>query len=254
VCFDTDARPPVPPVSGGAASGRMLTLKSDDGTEFSAFGATTDKRDAPGIVILPDVRGLHGYYQELANRFAEAGVHAVAIDYFGRTAGVGSRDDDFEFWPHVQQCTPEEVGMDVAAGLAHLRSQDGGGVRPAFTVGFCFGGRISFNQSPREELSGVIGFYGKVGQRDGDDLNAPVLKVENYHAPVLGLFGGADQGIPPDEVEKFRMALEERGLDSEIKIYDGAPHSFFHRPFEQFKDECDDAWRRILGFISKHAA
>jgi carboxymethylenebutenolidase len=254
MCFDNKARPPLPPVFGGAASGRLLTLNSDDGTEFSAFAATTDKSNAPGIVILPDVRGLHGYFQELANRFAEAGLHAVAIDYFGRTAGVGARDDDFEFWPHVQQCQPDEVGMDVAAGIAHLRSNDGGGVRSAFTVGFCFGGRVSFNQSTRDDLSGVIGFYGKVGQRDSDDRNAPLLKVENHKAPVLGLFGGADKGISEEEVEEFRVALEERKIPSAIKIYEGAPHSFFDRMFDQFKDECDDAWSRMLAFISEHSS
>jgi carboxymethylenebutenolidase len=254
VCFDTNARPPLPPVSGGAARGRPLTLMSDDGTEFSAFSATTQKSDAPGIVILPDVRGLHGYYQELANRFAEAGVHSVAIDYFGRTAGVGARGDDFEFWPHVQQCQPDQVAADVAAGIAHLRSKNGGKVESIFTVGFCFGGRVSFNQSPRKDLSGVIGFYGKVGQRDADDLSAPLLKTENYRAPILGLFGGADKGIPTDEVEKFRMALEERGLPNDVVVYEGAPHSFFDRAFEQFKDECDDAWRRMLAFIERHSS
>jgi carboxymethylenebutenolidase len=254
MCFDDKARPPLPPVSGGAAHGRVLTLKSDDGTEFSAFSANTDKSGASGVVILPDVRGLHGYYQELANRFAEAGVNSVAIDYFGRTAGVGARGDDFEFWPHVQQCKPDQVAADVAAGIAHLRSKDGGHVNSVFTVGFCFGGRASFNQSPRKDLSGVIGFYGKVGQRDADDAGAPLLKIENYRAPVLGLFGGADQGIPADEVEKFRMALEEREIPNEIVIYEGAPHSFFDRTFEQFKKECDDAWRRIIAFIRRHSS
>jgi carboxymethylenebutenolidase len=254
MCFDTKARPPLPPVSGGAASGSLLTLESADGTEFSAFAATTDKSDAPGVVILPDVRGLHGYYQELANRFAEAGVHSVAIDYFGRTAGVGPRDDDFEFWPHVQECQPDTVAMDVAAGISHLRSKDGGAVKSAFTVGFCFGGRVSFNQSERDDLRGVIGFYGKVDQRDPDDRTAPVLRVDRYKAPVLGLFGGADKGIPSDEVEKFRNALEERSIPNEIKVYDGAPHSFFDRAFEQFKNECDDAWSRMLGFIERQSS
>lgn len=254
MCFETTARPPLPPVSGGAARGKLTTLRSDDGTEFSAFAATTDKASAPGVVILPDVRGLHGYYQDLANRFAEAGVHAVAIDYFGRTAGVGTRDDEFDFWSHVQQCKPHEVSQDAATAAAFLRSDEGGGVDWVFTVGFCFGGRASFNQSGvGKGLSGVIGFYGRVGQRDDKDTDAPLLRTDDYKTPVLGLFGGADQGIPTDDVEKFRMALDEHGVPNEIVIYEGAPHSFFDRAFEQFKDECDDAWRRMLAFIAKHS-
>jgi carboxymethylenebutenolidase len=253
VCFDTNARPPLPPVSGGAARGRLTTLRSDDGTEFAAFAAATDKSGSPGVVILPDVRGLYGYYHDLANRFAEAGSHAVAIDYFGRTAGVGTRDDEFDFWSHVQQCKPHEVSQDVAAAIAYLRSEEG--IDSIFTVGFCFGGRASFNESAQGHgLAGVIGFYGRVGQRDDKDTDAPILRASDYKAPVLGLFGGADQGIPTDDVEKFGMALDEAGIDNEIMIYEGAPHSFFDRAFEQFKEECDDAWRRVLAFIAKHSA
>src|SRR6185295_13831318 len=94
-----------------------------------------------GIVILPDVRGLYRFYEELAERFAERGYPAIAIDYFGRTAGVGKRDDDFEYMAHVQQTTPEGIQADVAAAVEYLR---GRGVTSVFTVGFCFGGRNSW--------------------------------------------------------------------------------------------------------------
>src|SRR5438067_13034152 len=99
MCYETTARPPLPPIAGGAAvTTRDLELTSADGTRFAGFSATTDVSDAPGMVILPDVRGLHGFYTDLAVRFADAGIHATAIDYFGRTAGIGTRDDGFEFW------------------------------------------------------------------------------------------------------------------------------------------------------------
>ncbi|MEX2393264.1 MAG: dienelactone hydrolase family protein, partial [Actinomycetota bacterium] len=96
-------------------------MKAADGNEFAAFTAKGEKEGGPGIVILPDVRGLHGFYEDLALRFAEAGVHATAFDYFGRTAGNSRRADDFDFWPEVMKTHPDTVALDVAAAVEHLR-------------------------------------------------------------------------------------------------------------------------------------
>jgi carboxymethylenebutenolidase len=254
MCHGPGSSPPYPPVRGGAGSGREIELKASDGNRFAAFSATTDQEGAPAVVLLPDVRGLHGFYQELALRFTEAGIHATAIDYFGRTASVSMRGDDFEFRPHVEKTRPETVFLDAAAAVAHVRTEEGGGASRVFTVGFCFGGRASFNQATTDNgLAGVIGFYGRVGKASDTDTNAPVVQAEHYKIPVLGLFGGADRGIPVEDVEEFRSALDKAGVENEIVIYDGAPHSFFDRQYEQFASECDDAWKRILSFIENHS-
>ena len=201
-------------------------------------------------MILPDVRGLHPFYKDLAVRFAEIGVHATAIDYFGRTAGVGERGDDFDFMSHVKQTTPENIALDVAAGVEYIRSAAGGSATRVYSVGFCFGGRASFNQAARDQgLDGVIGFYGRVQAADANDTNAPVSLAPTYTCSVLGLFGGADHGIPPEDVEAFRAALDGAGVPNEVVVYDGAPHSFFDRSFDEHKAACDDAWTRILGFV-----
>jgi carboxymethylenebutenolidase len=206
------------------------------------------------MVILPDVRGLHHFYRELALRFAEAGIHATALDYFGRTAGIGPRDEGFEYMPHVMQAEPDTIAADVAAAAAHVRSPEGGAATAVFTVGFCFGGRNSFNQAVRDHgLAGVIGFYGRVGPREPGDDQAPALLATGYASPVLGLFGGADTAIPQEDIDAFRDALEAAGVANELVVYDGAPHSFFDRTFDQHRDACDDAWRRILAFIDRHA-
>jgi carboxymethylenebutenolidase len=250
MCYETTARPPRPPIGGGAATGELITLKASDGNELAAFSARAEEPGGPGIVILPDVRGLHAFYEDLALRFAEAGVHATAIDYFGRTAGVGRRGDDFDFWPEVMKTTPDGVAMDVAAAVAHLRSDDGGRATSVFTVGFCFGGRNSFNQAARGHgLAGVIGFYGSPRPRNPEDTNAPIDHVRSFECPVLGLFGGADPGIPVSDVEAFENALTEAGVAHEMRVYDGAPHSFFDRAFDQYRDACDDAWQVMLEFI-----
>ncbi len=152
MCFETTARPPLPPIAGGAglAGSERLVLEAADGNRFNAFSARASAPDAPGIMILPDVRGLHPFYEELAIRFAEAGVNATALDYFGRTAGLDGRDDEFDHWAHVKQLTVDGLGADTAATIAHIRSGEGGGSHAVYSVGFCMGGRISFNQAWRD--------------------------------------------------------------------------------------------------------
>src|SRR5438105_14933577 len=122
MCFELDSLPPVPVIAGAAVSHEDLELEAADGTSFAAFHAAPDEPTDVGVVILPDVRGLYRFYEELALRFAERGIAAVAIDYFGRTAGVGKRDDEFPYMEHTAQTTPEGIQADVAAGVEELRS------------------------------------------------------------------------------------------------------------------------------------
>src|SRR5438034_11705782 len=130
MCFDSDSLPPIPVLSGAAVSHDDLVLDAADGNRFAAFAATPDEPDTTGIVILPDVRGLYRFYEELALRFAERGYAAIAFDYFGRTAGVAKRGEDFDYMPHVRQTTPEGVQADVAAAVDRLRAD---GIRSIFT-------------------------------------------------------------------------------------------------------------------------
>src|SRR4029453_14424986 len=127
MCHDHDSRPPAPPRSGAVAERGVLTLTAADGTDFSAAYAAPAAPARVGVVILPDIRGLHPYYVALAERFAEAGMPAVAIDYFGRTAGVcpdpGPRGSDFEWRTHIEQVTPEGIDADVTAAIGYLRER-----------------------------------------------------------------------------------------------------------------------------------
>src|SRR3990170_6946275 len=97
MCFDLDSAPPISELSGAAVSHYHLVLEAADGNQFAAFLATPEEPVRVGVVVLPDVRGLYRFYEELALRFAERGHHAVAIDYFARTAGAGKRGDDFPY-------------------------------------------------------------------------------------------------------------------------------------------------------------
>ncbi|HXN91405.1 MAG TPA: dienelactone hydrolase family protein [Candidatus Sulfotelmatobacter sp.] len=236
----------MPPISGAAADHGEIVLTAADGTKFAAYFARASKPTGAGMVVLPDVRGLHRFYKELAQRFAEAGIDSVAIDYFGRTAGIGDRGDGFDFMPHVQQTTPEGIAADTAEAIAYLRSKDGGAVKSVFTVGFCFGGSNSYNQSAmQKELDGAIGFYGRPSRSEP--------YIAEMKAPLLLMVAGADAATPLDVSRDFDKALTKAGVEHETQIYKDAPHSFFDRGFAEWKDACDDAWRRILAFVKKHS-
>src|SRR3954463_5168015 len=157
MCFDLDSAPPVPHIAGAAVSHEDLVLAAADGNRFAAFLALPEEQPKAGVVMLPDVRGLYRFYEELALRFAERGYAALALDYFGRTAGVEKRGDDFEYMENVQRTTEEGVQAATAAAVAHLR---GLGCRSVFTVGFCFGGRNSWlGAAPGPALGGAGGLF-----------------------------------------------------------------------------------------------
>jgi carboxymethylenebutenolidase len=248
MCFDHDSAPPVPRISGAAVSHDDVVLEAADGNRFAAFVATPDEPTGACVAILPDVRGLYRFYEELALRFAERGHPAVAIDYFGRTAGVEKRGEDFDYMPHVDQTTTEGLQADVAAAVAHLREL---GCSSIVTVGFCFGGRHSWLATAEGHgLAGAVGFYGRPGMgRDGTP--GPTARAAELHGPILGLMGGDDAGIPVEDVDAFEAALDAAGVENELVVYPGAPHSFFDRKQEDFAAESVDAWNRVLAFLQR---
>jgi carboxymethylenebutenolidase len=247
VCFELDSLPPIPPISGAAVTHADLVLEAADGNRFAAFAAAPDEPAAAGVVILPDVRGLYRFYEELALRFAERGIAAVAFDYFGRTAGVGKRDDEFPYMEHVAETTPDGIQADVAAAVAFLRRS---GATAVFTVGFCFGGRNSWlSAAGGHGLAGAVGFYGSLLDRNG--WPGPISRAGEMAAPILALQAGDDQNITADQNAAFDAALTAAGVEHEVVTYEGAPHSFFDRRHEEFARDSDDAWRRVLEFVER---
>ena len=250
MCFDHDSRPPITPILGGALDSREITLDAADGNRLSAFEALAAQPNGKAILILPDVRGLHAYYEELTLRFAEHGVDALAIDYFGRTAGVGKHGPGFDHATHVGRTTWDGLTGDVRAGAAHLRSDEGGAVRDLFVVGFCFGGRLAFICTTLDlDLSGAIGFYGWPTGPTRNGVPAPIELIDKLRAPILAIFGGADEGIGPPAVGSFEAALEEARVPHRVITYPGAPHGFFDRKGDEYAEASDAAWHEVLAFL-----
>src|SRR6266508_4756201 len=214
MCVDNDSRPPIPPIAGGSAGARDLSLTSADGTRFMAHAARASKPIGAGMVVIPDVRGLHPYYKELADRFAEIGVDVVAIDFFARTAPSEDRSEAFDFMSQVPLTKPETLQADISAAAAYLRTADGGQVKSLFSVGFCFGGALSYLQAASGlGYAGVIGFYGwPQGLKRWPDRPKPIDAVSRYKSPVLSIFGGADEGIPQADVDQFNEACRKANV------------------------------------------
>jgi carboxymethylenebutenolidase len=243
MCHSPDSRPPAPPVVGEVAEHSHLTLTATDGAKVLAYQATPATPNGRNVVILPDVRGLHPYYEDLTQRFAEAGFGALAIDYFGRTSDSTDRGDDFAFRPHVEQVRPSQVQLDVQAAIRHLRTHARGQV---FTVGFCFGGSHSWRLAASSlGLSGVIGFYGK------PSLLADVS--DDLHLPMLLLIAGNDAATPQSEFDTFTQHLDEAGTHYLKHVFEGAPHAFFDRSYAEWGDACTQAWEDILAFTAHPA-
>ncbi|HEY8817265.1 MAG TPA: dienelactone hydrolase family protein [Candidatus Limnocylindrales bacterium] len=253
MCFDLDSRPPIAPIAGGALDAAPLMLTAADRNRFAAFRARAAEPTGAGIVILPDARGLHPFYEELALRFAEHGIDALAMDWFGRTAGPEPRGDDFDYMPHVAQTTWPGISADIVAAVEELRAPDGDRPAPTavFTIGFCMGGRMSFLAATLGlDLAGVMGLYGTLVGPWRNDAPEPVEAAARFGSPVLGLFGGADPGIKPEHITAFDAALSAAGVDHRLVTYPGAPHSFFDRKAAEFAEASAAAWDEVLAFVT----
>jgi carboxymethylenebutenolidase len=140
------------------------------------------------------------------------------------------------------------VKDDVAACVGYLREH---GCTSIFAVGFCRGGRHAWlAAADGHGLKGAVGFYGFPVERNGE--RGPAERAGEMTAPILALQAGADQNITSVENDAFGRALADAGVEHEIVVYDGAPHSFFDRKQEDFADASDDAWRRTLEFIERY--
>jgi carboxymethylenebutenolidase len=244
----------VEPAADDGANGRDIGLVAGDGNRFAAYEATPRAPSGSGVIVLPDYYGLGDFHRELALRFAETGVDALVIDYYGRTAEPPPRAPDFDHRAHAQRTTWAGLQVDIDAAAAHLRLRRH--VHSLFAVGFCFGGRTSFllAAAPALALSGVIGFYGWPVGPFLNDTPAPVDTASAMAVPVLALFGGADTKIPHEDVEAFREALQRAGVPHEVRTYDGAPHSFFDRAHPDHAAASADAWGMVRRFLAAHAA
>jgi len=248
MCHDPAAQPPAPPQVGSVSRTGHVTLTSSDGTELSAAFALPGAPARAAIVVLPDIRGLHGFYIALTERLAEAGLAAIAIDYFGRTDGLvdaDGRPGDFDWSPAIAATTPDRIDLDTASAIDTIRGLTTPDI-PVVSLGFCFGGSNAWRQSATTlDLAGCVGFYGKP-ERVGD-------AADHAAKPTLMLIAGADS-TPVEDQLALATRMRSAGADVVDVVFPGAPHSFFDRSSTDWTGACDEAWRQILTFVDRHAS
>lgn len=237
----------MPPAGGVPVETAEQVLTSADGAEFGGFAAIPRRVGGVGVVVLPDNQGLSDFYRQLAVAVAELGHPAIALDY-RRRDGRTDTDPEAPLLDRFRQLSDRVLDAYLPAALDWLRSPAGGACRAVVPLGFCLGGRLAFLAgTPRYGVAGVIGLYGGLDAVAGQP--GPIQLAGTLTAPVLGLFGGADDAIPADSVAAFTAALAAAGTDHDIVTYPGAPHSFFDRHRTEYAEYSRDAWRRILSFL-----
>ena len=244
VCFDHDSLPPIPAISGAAVAHEDLVLEAADGTASRRSRRSRMSRTG-GVVILPDVRGLYRFYEELALRFAERGIAAVAIDYFGRTAGVeearrrvrvhgARRADDRRGGPGRRRCRGRHLRRRGARPSSRSASASAGatrGSRPRAATSSPARSASTDGRAPRD---------GDPGPSSGRPRSRADPRAHGRRRP--GDHRGRRRRVRA-------RARAEAGVEHEVVTYDGAPHSFFDRKQEEFADASADAWRRVLAFF-----
>lgn len=246
MCYDTDATPPVFGVPKTPVTESRETLATAGGSRLAAFLAGPGERTGTAVLVLPDNRGLSGFYEQLATHLAGQGHLALAVDYFDRENPPPPTADDVPFAVRFLRFSDRVLGDVLPAAAARLRHADD--TAPLVTVGCCMGGRFAFLAAARPlGLAGAVGLYG--GPQAFGDVPGPTQLAGEMTAPVLGLFGGADESIPADDVRAFGDALAAARVEHEIVTYPGAPHGFFDEHMAEHAEASADVWRRLLAFL-----
>jgi carboxymethylenebutenolidase len=210
----------------------------------------------PTVLVVQEIFGVHEHIKDVCRRLAKLGYVAVAPELYARQGDVSSMSDVQEIVSRVvSKVADDQVMKDLDATVAWVEKSGGGDTRKLGITGFCWGGRVVWlyaAHNPR--LKAGVAWYGRL-EGNTDDLHPknPIDVAASLHAPVLGLYGGADQGIPLDSVERMRKALAAAHKTSEIVIYPDAPHGFHadYRPSYR-PDAASDGWKRLHLWFKKH--
>ncbi|MGA9997227.1 MAG: dienelactone hydrolase family protein [Pyrinomonadaceae bacterium] len=229
-----------------ALRGEMTEYKSGDLTIPAYFVRPAKKGDAPAVLVIHEVFGLNDHIKSIADRFAAAGYNALAPNFFVRASTPPPQDDkDMAAIRKAASSIPNEAAIkDMQAALDHLKTIKG--VRKRFaSIGFCMGGGFSYQIATHtRDLACAAIFYGRT----------PVELAPQVSCPIVGSFGGKDQGIPPEKVKELEEALKKAGKIADLKIYPDAGHGFFNdtRPTAYNAEAAADAWQRTLSFFRKY--
>src|SRR5256885_1059774 len=241
--------------SQGLEAGEVKIPASDG--EIPAYRAKPKSGKSLAVVlVVQEIFGVHEHIKDVCRRLAKLGTVAVAPELFARQGDVSSMSDVQEIVSRVvSKVADDQVMKDLDATVTWVEKSGEGDARKLGITGFCWGGRVVWlyaAHNPR--LKAGVAWYGRLeGNTDELHPKNPIDVAASLRAPVLGLYGGADQGIPLDSVERMRKALAAAHTPSEIVVYPDAPHGFHadYRPSYR-QDAASDGWKRLQLWFKKH--
>lgn len=211
----------------------------------------------PIVLVVQEIFGVHEHIKDVCRRFAKAGYLAIAPEMFVRQGDVSKLKSIDEIRPIVATVPDAQVMADLDAAVAYATSSGHGDGDKLAITGFCWGGRITWLYAAHNpKLRAGVAWYGRLaGDPTPQTPRHPVDIAAELKAPVLGLYGGADQGIPLETVEAMRAACAKAGKTCELKVFEGAPHAFHadYRPSYR-AEPAQEGWKRTLAWFKQHGA
>jgi carboxymethylenebutenolidase len=231
-----------------------VKIKVADGDMPGYFARPNGVSNPPVVLVAMEVFGLHEYIKDVTRRLAKLGAFAVAPDYYFRKGDLTTITDIPQLMPLVNSKPDAELLSDLDSTVAWAKSQ-GGDTGRLGIVGFCRGGRTVWEYAAHSgALKAGVAFYGSlVDPASPAWPKSPLQLVPEMKAPVLGLYGEADAGIPVAQIEQMKAALAAAGKTAEFKIYPGAPHGF-HADYRASyrKEAAEDAWNQMQAWFRKN--
>ncbi|MEW5728133.1 MAG: dienelactone hydrolase family protein [Pseudomonadota bacterium] len=240
--------------TGLSAGPVMIPARDRDIPAYAARPAAAGP--APVVLVVQEIFGVHEHIRDICRRLAKVGYLAVAPELYVRQGDPSALSDIPTLLKTIVAKVPDEQVMaDLDAAAAWAAKSAGGDPARLGITGFCWGGRITWlyaAHNPR--LKAGVAWYGRlVGEASAATPRHPVDVAAELKAPVLGLYGGADQGIPAESIERMKAALKAAPVETEFKVYDGAPHAFHADYRPSYREEpARDGWTRMLAWFDKH--
>ncbi len=226
------------------------------GEEIPAYRAMPEQGGPfPVILVVQEIFGVHEHIKDVCRRFAKLGCLAIAPELYARQGDVSKLENFAQIFKIVSKVPDAQVMGDLDATVAWAKASGKADLGKLAITGFCWGGRIVWLYSAHNpNLKAGVAWYGRlVGDADELHPEHPIDVVEALKAPVLGLYGGDDQGIPVPTVDQMKEALQKAGKACEIVVYPDTPHAFFadYRPSYR-KDQAEDGWKRLREWFKTH--
>ncbi|HEY9104116.1 dienelactone hydrolase family protein [Chitinimonas sp.] len=226
-----------------------------EGGEIPAYrAAPAGPGKYPVVLVVQEIFGVHEHIRDVCRRLAKQGYFAVATELYARQGDVSKLEDIKAIQAVVAKVPDTQVLSDLDRTVAWAKAQ-GADTQKLAVTGFCWGGRITWLYTAHNpDIKAGVAWYGRLlGQPSEMTPRHPIDLVKDLKAPVLGLYGGADTGIPLDTVEKMREALKSAGKAGEIVVYPDTPHAFHadYRPSYR-KEAAEDGWRRMLAWFKQN--